>query len=694
VATTISSGRDSERALKDPSLYINRELSWLEFNARVLALAGDPAQPLLERCKYLAIFSNNLDEFFMVRVAGHQDAFAERRGISTPDKLPREEILSRVSERVHELIDKQCALWRDELKPALSEAGIAVRGIDEVSEGERMRLTGWFEEQVYPALTPLAVGPGLPFPYISGLSLNLGLTVRDPVTDETRFARVKVPPRLPRFVEGPEGLVLLEDVIATNLRRVFPGMRIEDVAQFRITRDADISISMDEAEDLMGAVEVQLRRRRFGHAVRLEVGAAAPGHIVDELRREHDLAERDVFRLDGPLDLTGLFALADIDRPDLQYRPWQPRTPAALRDDSARGDMFAAIRRGDILVHHPYDDFTTSVQRFVEQASEDPDVLAIKQTVYRTTSDSPIIGALMTAAGSGKQTVCLVELQARFDEERNIQQARLLERSGVHVVYGQAGRKTHAKLSLVIRREEDRVRRYVHIGTGNYNPSTARLYTDLGLFTCSDEITEDVADLFNHLTGFGRLPEYRKILVAPDHVRNGLIAEIDRVVDAHRSGTPGRVAMKVNALIDGPVIRALYRASRSGVQVDLIVRSICGLIPGVEGVSDNVRVVSVLGRFLEHSRVFAFTSGDETRYYIGSADMMVRNLDNRVEVVTPVEDPAAKAELQTVLDLHFDDPVSAWTLQQNGTWTPPSNCEPDALGVQGALMERAASRDA
>jgi polyphosphate kinase len=621
------------------------------------------------------------------------DALADGRGISTPDKLPREEILPRLSLRVRELVDEQYALWRDELEPALSAAGIEVRSIDEVSDAERMRLSGWFEEHVYPALTPLAVGPGLPFPYISSLSLNLGLTVRDPATHETRFARVKVPPRLPRFVEGPEGMVLLEDVISTNVRRVFPGMQIEDIAKFRITRDADISISMDEAEDLMGAVEVQLHRRRFGDAVRLEVGSTAPDHLIEELREEHDLAERDVFRIDGPLDLTGLWGLAGLDRPDLQYRPWRPRTPTSLRTEADEDDIFAIIRRGDVFVHHPYDDFGTSVQHFVERAAEDPDVLAIKQTVYRTTGDSPIIEALMRASATGKQTACLVELQARFDEERNIRQARLLERSGVHVVYGQAGRKTHAKLSLVIRREEDRVRRYVHIGTGNYNPSTARLYTDLGIFTCHDEITEDVADLFNYLTGFGQPPSYRKILVAPDHVRTGLIAQIDRVIEAHRAGTPGRVTMKVNALIDGPVIRALYRASSAGVPVDLVVRSICGLIPGIEGVSENIRVVSVLGRFLEHSRVFAFTSGDETQYFIGSADMMVRNLDNRVEVVTPVEDPAARAELQAVLDLHFADTVSAWSLQSDGTWVPPVNGDPDALGVQEALMQRAAGRD-
>jgi polyphosphate kinase len=691
VATTVTERIENERKLEDPALYVNRELSWLEFNARVLALAADPRQPLLERCKFLAIFANNLDEFFMVRVAGHQDAFEEGRSSSTPDRLPREAILDGISARVGSLLESQSEIWHGEVRPALAEAGIVIAEVDGLGASERERLDGWFHDQVYPALTPLAVGPGLPFPYISGLSLNLGLTVRDPGSGEARFARVKVPPTLPRLVETDDGLVWLEDVISHNLADVFPGMTLDQAAQFRITRDADIDISMDQAEDLLGAVEVQLRRRRFGHAVRLEVGAEAQDSVVEQLRIEHELGPRDVYRVDGPLDMTGLFHLAGLDRPELRSAPWRPRTHPRLQGDDSEGvDMFAVIRRGDVLVHHPYDDFETSVRHFVEQAADDPDVLAIKQTVYRTTSDSPIIGALMRAAAAGKQSVCLVELQARFDEERNIRQAKLLERAGVHVIYGQAGRKTHAKLSLVIRREGDRVRRYVHIGTGNYNSSTARLYTDVGVFTCRDDITEDVADLFNHLTGFRAPPSYRKILVAPDHVRSGLIAEIERVAAAAARGVPGRVIMKCNALIDGPVIRAIYRASQAGVKVDLIVRSICGLLPGIPGVSENVRVISVVGRFLEHSRLFAFVSGEDTRYYFGSADMMVRNLDNRVEVVTPVENPAAKREIRAVLDMHLERATTAWTLGPDGTWSPPTDMSPD---VQEGLMERTAARD-
>lgn len=695
MSSTITPEAESFRALTDPSLYINRELSWLEFNARVLALAADPRQPLLERCKFLAIFSSNLDEFFMVRVAGQQDALDEGRPSNAPDGIPRDELLQSISDRVGELVEEQGALWREELVPALTAVGIEVVPIDKATETERRRLRGWFEDQVYPALTPLAVGPGVPFPYISSLSLNLGLTVRELATDETRFARVKVPPRLPRFVESGEALVLLEDVISDNLERVFPGMSLENSVCFRITRDADISLSMDEGEDLMGAVQVQLRQRRFGDAVRLEVRDGAPRALVEQLRDEHGLKDRDVFDVDAPLDFTGLWAIANLDRPGLRYAPWRPRTPSALKEDaSGEVDMFAAIRRSDIFVHHPYESFEGSVQRFVEQAASDPDVLAIKQTVYRTTSDSPIIEALGRAAAAGKQTVCLVELQARFDEERNIQQARLLERSGVHVVHGQAGRKTHAKLSLVIRREGNTVRRYVHIGTGNYNSSTAALYTDMGLFTCRDDVTEDVAELFNHLTGFGRPPTYRKILVAPDHVRDGLIGEINRVAKAQREGTPGRVFFKCNALIDGPMIRALYEASRAGVRVDLIVRSICGLIPGIEGISENIHVRSVVGRFLEHSRVFAFTVGDVTRYFFGSADMMVRNLDNRVEVITSVEDPAIKDELAAILDLHLHDDVSAWSLRSDGTWSPPVAAVTGASGLHDALMERAVQRDA
>ncbi len=676
--------------LSDPALYINRELSWLDFNERVLALARETDMPLLERCKFLAIFSSNLDEFFMVRVAAVQDAMEAGRLPSTPDQLPRDEVLDRVAERVRELTDEQCRIWREDVRPELAEAGVEIVAYTGLTAVQRRELDAQFDRAVYPVLTPLAVGPGLPFPYISGLSLNLGLRVRDPVTGESRFARIKVPPRLPRLLRVGERMVPLEDVIEAHVDRLFPGMRVVGTSRFRVTRDADFSIS-DESDDLIGAVEAQLRRRRFGHVVRLEVEEGASDALVEELMEAMETGARDTFRVPGMLDFTALWALAGLDRPGLRDAPWEPRTRPRLRpEEGERIDMFAAIRSGDILVHHPYDDFSSSVERFVEQAVEDPSVLAIKQTVYRTSGDSPIVPALMRAAEQGKQTVCLVEVQARFDEERNIQWARALERSGVHVVYGLTGLKTHAKLALVVRREGDRVRRYVHIGTGNYNPSTARLYTDFGLFTCREDLVEDVADLFNHLTGFARPPMYRRTLVAPAHLRDGVIREIERAVAAHSPDNPSRVVMKMNSIIDGPVIAAIYRASQAGVPVDLIVRGITGLRPGIPGVSDNVRVLSVVGRFLEHARVFAFTVDGETRYWIGSADMMARNLDNRVELVAPVDDPVAAAEIQNVLDLQLADTALSWRLAADGSWTrvTPADGEPP-LNSQDALMELA-----
>ena len=693
--TTAPEAPAAKQQIADPALYVNRELSWLDFNARVLALARDPGTPLLERCKFLAIFTSNLDEFFMVRVATVQDALEAGRLPSTPDKLSRETVLDRIHERVAELTAEQSRIWREELRPELARAGIDVTGYADLEAPERRAVDERFDREVYPVLTPLAVGPGLPFPYISGLSLNLGLRVRDPVKGETRFARVKVPPRLPRLIPVDHRLVFIEDVIEAHIERLFPGMEVVETARFRVTRDADFSIS-DESDDLIGAVEAQLRRRRFGHVVRMEVEESAADRIVEELMVALEVGTRETYRVPEPIDFTMLWALASMDRPDLRDRPWRPRTQPRLRpEEGERIDMFAVIRDGDVLVHHPYDDFHTSVERFVEQAVEDPNVLAIKQTVYRTSGDSPIVPALMRAAEQGKQTVCLVEVQARFDEERNIQWARALERAGVHVVYGLASLKTHAKVALVVRREGDRVRRYVHIGTGNYNPSTARLYTDLGLFTCREDLAEDVADLFNHLTGFARAPSYRKALVAPDHLREGILAEIDRAVRAHSPETPSHIVMKMNSIIDGPVIQAIYRASQAGVPVDLIVRGIAGLRPGVPGVSDNVRVVSIVGRFLEHARLFAFTAGGETSYWIGSADMMARNLDNRVELATPIEDLGARAEAQTIIDLQLADTALAWELGPDGEWRrvlPEPGQEP--LNSQEALMDlaRAAAR--
>jgi len=679
--------RTTQVPLTDPGLYINRELSWLEFNARVLALARRGDLPLLERCKYLAIVSSNLDEFFMVRVAGHQDALEAGRPSSTPDGLSREDTLEQIAERTARLVADQGRLWKEDIRPALERNGLAIMPLDGLDSRAAARVRAIFEGEIYPVLTPLAVGPGQPFPYISGLSLSLGATVRDPVSGEVRLARVKLSPGLPRLTAVPGGFVMTEEIVRANLERVFPGMEVIDTVLFRVTRDADFSIS-DEADDLLGAVEAQLRRRRFGDVVRLEVENSAAKGMVGELRDALGIASRDVYKVSGLLDLTCLWELVELDRPELKDAPWEPRIHPRLRaDEGEPADTFAVIRGGDLLVHHPYDDFETSVARFVEQAGADPDVLAIRQTLYRTSGDTPIVPALMHAAERGKQTVCLVELQARFDEERNIKWARALERAGVHVVYGLVGRKTHAKLALVVRREGKRLRRYVHIGTGNYNPSTAGLYTDFGLFTCREDVTEDVADLFNYLTGFSRPPKYRKVLVAPDHLRSGLIAEIDRVANAHRKGTPGRIVMKVNSIVDGPIIEALYRASRSGVRIDLLVRGICGLRPGVPGVSDSVRVRSIVGRFLEHTRIFAFTCGDKTRYWIGSSDIMGRNLDARVELLAPVEDEEACEELAVTIDAFLADTDLAWELHADGSWhrvegppdAPPRNSHSEMI---------------
>ncbi len=683
----------TERAdLSDPALYVNRELSWLEFNARVLNLAREPGVPLLERCKFLAIFSSNLDEFFMVRVATVVDALAEGRVPSTPDQLPREQVLAAIAERVQQLVAEQSEIWWREVRPGLAEHGVRITRYDELQGAERAEIDERFEREVFPVLTPLAVGPGLPFPYISGLSLNLGLIVRDPVEGESRFARVKVPPRLPRFLAGGESLVPIDDVVQSKVERLFPGMAVVASAKFRVTRDADFSIG-DESDDLLGAVEAQVRRRRFGHVVRLEVEDRAPDEIVDQLTEALGVSTRDVYRVRRPLDFTGLWQLATLTRAELRDPAWHPRTQPRLGEPGEPVDIFATIRRGDLLVHHPYDDFETSVERFITQAVADPAVLAIKQSMYRTSGDSPIVPALIRAAEEGKQTVCLVEVQARFDEEKNIQWVRKLERAGVHVVYGLAGLKTHGKLALVVRREGERVRRYVHIGTGNYNLTTARIYSDLGLFTCREDIAEDVANLFNYITGFARQPAYNAVLVAPTYMRDGFLAEVERVTDAHREGVPGHITMKMNGLLDGVVIRALYRASQAGVEVDLILRSIAGLRPGLPGVSENVRVISIVGRYLEHARIFAFSSGEQARYWIGSADMMVRNLDKRVELATPVDDPVLQRELQAVLDIQLADTALAWRLGPDGAWSRVRPTAGEApFNSQSALMQRAAAR--
>jgi polyphosphate kinase len=685
--------------IDDPALYFNRELSWLDFNQRVLELAEDPQVPLLERVRFCSIYASNLDEFFMVRVAGlfdQLDAGIDARG---PDGLGSSQQIDAIQARVLELDTRLHKCFDGILRPALGEEGIRIISLETASEQERKEIDNRFHEQVFPALTPLVIGLGRPFPYISNLSLSLGVLLRDPDSGTEIIARVKVPKELlGRFLrvgENNEVFVPLEEAIAANLDALFPGAEVVDHGYFRVTRDADFTIS-DEADDLLQAVQDELRRRRFGEVVRLEVAAGMNpklrGQLVDALRLE----DREVYDIDGLIDLADLGNVVDVPgHSDLRYEPWTPVTQPRLQgEDDKQVDMFAAIRQGDILVHHPYDSFPSSVERFVVQAVADPDVLAIKQTVYRTSDDSPLVPALIRASERGKQAVCMVELKARFDEEANIHWAKSMEEAGVHVVYGIPGLKTHVKAILVARREGDRVREYVHIGTGNYNPTTARLYTDLGLFTADPEIGADVAEMFNFLTGYGRPAEYRKVLVSPTTMRDRLVEEIEATVAAHRAGEEARIELKMNALVDAGCIQALYGASQAGVPVDLNVRGVCCLRPGVPGVSENVRVVSIVGRFLEHSRIYAFQRGEETRVLTGSADLMPRNLDSRVELVAPIEDENLKAELLDVLERCFADNANAWELDTDGVWTRLSVPEGERRGVQDELRERHRARAA
>ncbi|HWV84115.1 MAG TPA: polyphosphate kinase 1 [Capillimicrobium sp.] len=686
----------------DAELFFNRELSWVDFNARVLELAEDPSVPLMERLKFAAIYSSNLDEFFMIRVAGLHDQvdagvnkrlYDGRTSSETIDAL-REQLLD------HEARHTRCVT--EELLPALAEHGVRIVDHDEVSEAQRRELAERYQRQIFPVLTPLAVGLGRPFPYISNLSLSLAVLVRDPVTGHRTFARVKVPKEmLPRFVEvsrqpgEDRTFVPLEQVIAANLDRLFPGMQIIDHAVFRVTRDADFEVS-DEADDLLRAVEAELRRRRFGEVVRVEVEAGMDRDLRDYLMQALEVEERQVYDIAGPLDCQDLWQLIGLEGFDeLRDPPWTPVTQPRLQDDDGEpADMFAVIRAGDVLVHHPYDSFSTSVERFVEQAVSDPDVLAIKMTVYRTSDDTPLVPALIRATERGKQAVCLVELKARFDERANIGWARALEQAGVHVVYGHPALKTHAKAILIVRREGDGVRHYVHVGTGNYHPKTARLYTDFGLFTCDPEIGADVADMFNFLTGYARPRRYRRVLVAPAHLRDGIIEEIDRTIAAVEAGGEGRIRMKMNSLVDRRCIRALYRASQAGVPIELNIRGICCLRPGVEGMSENIRVVSIVGRFLEHSRVYAFERDGEQRVLIGSADLMPRNLDTRVELVAPVDDERLRDDLLDTLERCFADDTNAWELGADGTWTRRTPVGPEPRNVQRELMLGHAARAA
>ncbi len=681
--------------LFDPQYYINRESSWLEFNSRVLHEAVDDRTPLLERLKFLAIFSSNLDEFFMVRVAILKEKLDANVKKLSPDGKTIQEQVAIVQDGVRPLMAYQHQHFEQVLRIQLAAKGIHLLDYLDLSQEQRNYLRNYFEEQVFPVLTPLAVDPSHPFPYISNLSVSLLVVVRDPITKEENFARVKVPKVLPRFIPLPIEThvtttdercipavwagITLEQVIAHNLEGLFPGMEIQEYHPFRVTRNSDLDVEEDEADDLMEAIEQELRKRRIGGSVvRMETNPNLPASIRSLLMEEMDIRDEDVYEVEGLLCLRDLMYFLELPLPQLKDTPWKAATHPRLRKvlenevedlpEDKEEDFFSVLRKQDILVHHPYQSFTTSVQRFIEEAAHDRDVLTIKMTLYRTSGDSPIVKALINAAENGKQVVTLVELKARFDEENNILWAKRLESSGVHVIYGLAGLKTHTKIVLVVRREGDKIKRYVHIGTGNYNPKTARLYTDFGLFSAREDLGADVTELFNYLTGYSRQKDYRQLLVAPVNLRDRMISLIDRETQHQRAGGQGRIVAKMNALVDPVIIRKLYEASMAGVKIDLIIRGVCCLRPGVPGVSDTIRVISVIGRLLEHSRVFYFYNNGDEEIFIGSADWMTRNLDRRVEAVTPVRDPELLADLQEILGVLMVDNRQAWDLQSTGDY--------------------------
>jgi len=675
--------------------YLNRELSWLDFNARVLALAADTSLPLLERAKFLAIFASNLDEFYMVRVAGLKRRDEMGLSVRSADGLTPREQLRRIGEQTQQIASRHARVFLDSVRPGLAEEGIHVVTWAEVDGAERDRLATYFNEQVFPVLTPLAVDPAHPFPFVSGLSLNLAVTVRQPEEGGQHFARVKVPDNVDRFVElderpGADGkevrFLPMEELIAAFLPTLFPGMEIVEHHAFRITRNADFEVDEDRDEDLLQALERELARRRFGSPVRLEVADDMTEHMLELLLRELDVHPGDVVQVPGLLDLSSLWQIYGVDRPALKDPAFVPDTPPAFADRETPKSIFATLREGDVLVHHPYDSFSTSTQRFIELAAADPNVLAIKQTLYRTSGDSPIVRSLIEAAAAGKQVVALVEIKARFDEQANIKWARALEQAGVHVAYGLVGLKTHCKTCLVVRREGSTIRRYCHIGTGNYNSKTARLYEDIGLLTAAPDIGADLTDLFNTLTGYSRKLSYRNLLVAPHGIRKGIIERVDREISAHRETGNGRIRLKMNALVDEQVIDALYRASQAGVRVEVVVRGICALRPGVEGFSENISVRSILGRFLEHSRIIHFHAIDE--FWIGSADMMHRNLDRRVEVLAQVKDPRLTAQLNDIFESTLDPATRCWELGPEAQWTALPQAGRKVRDHQVALMER------
>ncbi|WP_410614773.1 RNA degradosome polyphosphate kinase [Amycolatopsis sp. lyj-109] len=655
--------------------YFNRELSWQDFNARVLALAEDESQPLLERAKFLAIFASNLDEFYMVRVAGLKRRDETGLLVRSADGLTPREQLGYIAKRNQDLVERQTGAFEKHLRPQLAEQDIHIVGWADLAGADQLRLSSYFSEQIFPVLTPLAVDPAHPFPYISGLSLNLAVTVRDPEGGTERFARVKVPSNVPRLmrVESERTsrtatFLPLEELIAAHLGELFTGMDVTEHHVFRVTRNADFEVDEDRDEDLLQALERELAQRRFGPPVRLEVAQDMSEHMLELLLRELDVDPADVVEVPGLLDLTCLHQLSAVDRKELKDRPFVPATHPAFGERETPKSVFATLREGDVLVHHPYDSFSTSVQRFIEQAAADSKVLAIKQTLYRTSGDSPIVDALIDAAEAGKQVVALVEIKARFDEQANITWARTLERAGVHVVYGLVGLKTHCKVSMIVRQEGSTIRRYCHIGTGNYNPKTARLYEDIGLFTADPSIGADVTDLFNVLTGYSRQDTYRTILTSPHGIRRGIVRAIGEEIELARAGQQAGIRIKCNSLVDEQVIDALYHASQAGVPVEIVVRGICTLKPGVEGLSENIHVRSILGRFLEHSRVFHFRAGGT--HWLGSADMMHRNLDRRIEALVRVKDPKLTAQLDNIFDSALDPATRCWVLTESGEWSP------------------------
>ena len=676
-----------------PELYLNRELAWIDFNQRVLAQAMDPRTPLLEQAKFSAIFSNNLDEFFMVRVASLKSQV--EAGIETPsvDGLSPLEQLAAIQTKLRPLLEQQQQHYRDTLRPQLAQHGVQVLDYEQLNDEQRAWVNKHFRSAIFPVLTPLAVDPAHPFPFISNLSFNIAALIRDPDTGEQQFARVKVPQKnLPRFIKlplelaGQEGLlytaIALEQVVANNLSLLFPGMSVEAHYTFRVTRDADLELRELEADDLMNALQEGLRRRRMGgEVVRLEVSDGMPSDVIDLLMEGMAVGKEDVYRISGPLGLDDLFALTGVPLPKFKDQPQKARIAAPLAraqkallaDGSIPEEefesIFSVLKRGDVLLHHPYDLFSSSVEELINQAAEDPDVLGIKMTLYRVSKDSGVISSLIRAAENGKQVMALVELKARFDEENNIQWARQLENAGVHVVYGVIGLKTHTKITLVLRREKEELRSYVHIGTGNYNSKTSRLYTDLGLLSARPELGEDLVELFNYLTGFSKQQTFRKLLVAPVSLRSGMEALIRREIDHAKAGRGGHIIAKMNSLVDPRIIALLYEASQAGVQIELIIRGICSLRPGLPGQSESVRVVSIIGRFLEHSRVFWFGNGGQAEVFIGSADWMGRNLDRRVEAVTPIDDPVLRSQLETLLQTYLQDNRGAWDMGSDGQFT-------------------------